>query len=309
MRIVPAVAAVAVCGHHDLGDMLCGMTGVAVQIPMGSRQRILGLLVVIVDPPRPRIRVMAERTVRSDAALVVLVLVALRAGKRRALVGLRQMTLLARHDRMLADQRKTADVVIERGLLAPACVVVTLLATVPQFSFVRVIVPVARQTSGRELVAVEVARMTGVTFHLHVRTSERVLGLAVIKMNGLPFVLIVTGLTFRSVPRGMDVLQLMTGHTGDRETFVLLADMAGRTSDVLMRAFQREFGFGVIEGLDAAPDVVAVAAVAGLAKISLMGIIFAVAAGANCRRFAKGYPLFVAPFAAPGLVSALKLKI
>ena len=309
MRIVAAVATVAVCGDHDLGHILCGMAGVAGQIAMRSRQRILGLLVVIVDPARPRIRVMARRAVRSDAAFVVLVLVALRAGQRRALVGLRPMTFLARHDRMLSDQRKPADVVIELGLLAPTRVVVALLAAGTQLPFVRVVLAMARQARGRQSVAVEVARMTGVALHLGVRASQRILRLVVIEADGLPFALIVAGLAFCSVSPGMDILQLMTGRTGDREPLVLLADVARRACNVLVRALQREFGPGMIERLDAAPDVVAVAAIAGLPEISLVGILLGMTAGAGCRRLAKRHAPVVTPFATPGLMGARELKV
>ena len=49
------------------------------------------------------------------------------------------MALFTGNDRVATDQRKLRQVVIEVGHFAPACVLVTLLATGAELAFVRII--------------------------------------------------------------------------------------------------------------------------------------------------------------------------
>jgi hypothetical protein len=79
------------------------------------------------------------------------------------------------------------------------------------------------------------------------------LGLVVIELCVLPFILIVARLAFRAVATRMHILKAMTGDACLSEILVNFANVAGRASDVLMSAFEGEFGFAVIERLGAAP--------------------------------------------------------
>jgi hypothetical protein len=75
----------------------------AIQATVRSRQRVVRLCVVIKAPPRPTIRIVAERAIYSEAALMVLVAMAGGAIQRRALERRRAMASLARNDGVAPD--------------------------------------------------------------------------------------------------------------------------------------------------------------------------------------------------------------
>ena len=104
MGIVQPVTAVATRLQYDLGDILDGVAGVAVEPAMRPRQRILRLAVVIEAPARPAIGIVTTCTIGSQPALVALVLVAACAGNPRIFERSRAMALLAGYDGMPADQ-------------------------------------------------------------------------------------------------------------------------------------------------------------------------------------------------------------
>jgi hypothetical protein len=79
------------------------VAGVAIQTPVRPRQWVTRLRVVIKAPPRPTIRIVAERTIRAQAALMVLVAVTGRAIQRRTLEQQRAMALLAGCDGVAPD--------------------------------------------------------------------------------------------------------------------------------------------------------------------------------------------------------------
>jgi hypothetical protein len=66
-------------------------------------QRVTRLRVVIEAPPRPTIRIVAERAIRSKTTLMMLVEVAGRAIQWGALKRQRAMALLARYDGVASD--------------------------------------------------------------------------------------------------------------------------------------------------------------------------------------------------------------
>ena len=113
MRVVLAVAGIAIRGQRNLCDIFGDVAGVAIEAAVGPGQRVPRLRVVIKAPPLPTVRVVAERTVRPQAACMKLVRMAGGASQRRAFEQQRAMAFLAGYDRMAPDQRKSSDVVIE----------------------------------------------------------------------------------------------------------------------------------------------------------------------------------------------------
>ena len=79
------------------------MAGLAIEAAMRSGQRVTRLHVVIKAPPRPTIRIVAERAIRAQSPLMMLVAVARGTIQRRALEPQRAVTFLARDDGVLPN--------------------------------------------------------------------------------------------------------------------------------------------------------------------------------------------------------------
>jgi hypothetical protein len=206
MDVIPAMAAMAGGRQNDSCDILRPVAGVAIQAFVFSRQRVFALSVMIEEPSHPSIRVVTKRAIGSEPTFVVLILVALRASSRRIFERRRAVAFLARHDGMATKQRKSGDVVIEMERLTPAGFLVALLATAAELGLVGIVLSVTSEAVGGELFAIEIARMAVVALDLDVTASEGILRLIVLEMDGLPFVLVVAGLTFCSVPIRVNVL-------------------------------------------------------------------------------------------------------
>ncbi len=103
MGIVTAMATVAVHGKRRDRDMQLGMTIVARDTRMTPGQREFRLFAVIELPEHPAVGVVATITGCSEAAFVMRVLVAIRAGARRILERLILMTSLARDCSVQSD--------------------------------------------------------------------------------------------------------------------------------------------------------------------------------------------------------------
>lgn len=76
VHVIIPVAGETIRGQRDLDDVPDGVAGATIEAAMGPSQRVTGLRVVIEPPSRPAIRIVAERTIRPEAPLVMLVLVA-----------------------------------------------------------------------------------------------------------------------------------------------------------------------------------------------------------------------------------------
>lgn len=95
-----------------------------------ARQRKFCLRVVIEGPVRPATRVVAGGAIFAQCAVVPVVLaVAIDAARGRILEARRHVTGFARHGRMLADQRKRREIVIETHRRIPRSLAMALLAT------------------------------------------------------------------------------------------------------------------------------------------------------------------------------------
>jgi hypothetical protein len=171
MHVILGVTGITIGGEFDFGDILGHVTGVTIEAAVRSGQRKACLYVVIKAPPRPAIWVMAEPTVGPQAALVMAVRVARRAGQWRVLKAQRAVAFLASYDGMASNQGKSTDVMIERCHVSPVILAVTPLATRAQLAVVPVVLSVARYACRRQLVAIQIAGVACVALNLRVSRS------------------------------------------------------------------------------------------------------------------------------------------
>src|SRR5215475_11818599 len=145
------------------------------------------------------------------------------------------MTFLARHNGMAADQRKACEVVVEADFLPPTSLPVTSFAAATELSLMWIVLLVAGHTGRCELVAIEIARMTGVTLDLRVAATQWILGpLVVIEADTLPFGQVVARLAFGTIATPMSILHAVTRYAARGEVFVNFARVAGRAGDRLV---------------------------------------------------------------------------
>lgn len=228
MRIVLTVTCVAIRRRHDFRDVPGDVAGVAIETAVRADQRVAGLGVVIEAPPLPAVRVVADRTIRTQAALVMPIPVALDAVRRRILEGRRAMAFFARHDRMTSNERETRKIMIEGSRPAPTGLAVAALAVGAKLSFVPVVLPVTGNARCRELIAIEIAGVTGIALDLCMPASQRIFRvLVVVEANGTPLAFVVATFTLDAVTSGVDVLDLVTADACRTNPFVTLPGMAG----------------------------------------------------------------------------------
>ncbi len=314
MRVVLAVAGIAIRGQRDLGDILGHVAGLlAIEIAVSPGQRESRLFVVIKAPRGPIVRIVAERAVRPQAPFMMVVAVAGDAHHRRAFVSSRAMAFLARHDGVAPDQRKSCEVMIEGFYLAPVVLYVTSLAAGAELAFVLVILSVTCHAGRRQLVAIEIASVARIALDLHMGASQRKIWklriLVMIEVNGLPLVLVMAPFAFGAVPSAVDILNLVAIHAGGSDALVAFADMAGGAHDRTMCALEPELGLVVIERLDARPCGLAMTILAGLPEASLMRIDRLVTIEAAARRVAELDGFQVTAAALHCLVCLPQLKV
>jgi hypothetical protein len=274
MRVVLAVAGIAIRRQRDLGDVPGNVAGLAIDTAVRAGQRVTRLRVVIETPTCPTIRVVAERAVRPQAALMMLVAVAGRANERCVFEQQRAMAFLARHDGVTPDQGKSADVVIEGRYAPPAGFSVTLLAPTAEPALVRVLLAVTRHASRRQPVAIEIACVARIALDLRMRCSQwKFRRLVVIKVNRAPPALVVAAFALSAVPPAVDILNLMAIHASGADVLVPFAGVTRGAGNRPMCSLEREFRPIVVKWLDAEPCRLGMTFVARLPQASFMGII------------------------------------
>ena len=140
--------------------------------------------------------------------------------------------------------------------------------------------------------------------------AQRKLGcLVVIEVHRLPLVCIVAGLAFGAVSCAVGILQPVARDAGRGEVLVKLAGVAGRAGNGLVCAHQRKRGLAVVERLDAAPSVLAVASIALLAETALVGIDRLVTVEAASRCISELHRLHMTAVATRRLVGTLEIEI
>ena len=205
--------------------MISGVTRVAIESMMRSCQRIFCLRVVIKSPASPAVGVVTKIAIGSKATLVVFILVAARANDRGSLERCSLMAFFAGNDCVPAYQRKTGQFVVESGRLSPTGVLVTFFTSVSELPLMRIVLLVARDTTGCQFVG-EKADVTGVAFDFHMRAAQGILCFIVIEFGVFPVSLPVTRFTFGPVAAGVNILNLMTGDASCTDTGVPFAGVA-----------------------------------------------------------------------------------
>ena len=76
MHVVLAMTGHAIRRQRRFRDVLSNVAGLAIEVAVGSGQRVTRLRVVIKAPPRPAIRVVTKRTARPQTAFMMKVAVA-----------------------------------------------------------------------------------------------------------------------------------------------------------------------------------------------------------------------------------------
>lgn len=247
----------ALAGHwqRERRRVLHRMTAFAFRALMSAGQREARCAAVIEFPSAPcrRIMALATRRIRAEAPLVTAILVTFFALDRGVLVVRGTMATLAWRDSMLAGERKSRSIVIERDVLSPVGVIVAPFAAVSELPFVCILILVTSDASDVQFVAIEISGMAHVTFRLCMGAAQLKLGLVVIEFRLFPFALIVTCLAFVAVALSVNILNAMTGHAALSEILIGLSCMTRRASDLLMRSLQGKFCFAMVERLHVAP--------------------------------------------------------
>ena len=151
MHIIVAMAGKAVRGLVYLIHRR-RMTTRAAEFRVRTLQLEIGLSSVIENPGRPGIGIVTTTALASQRALVLIgVTMTLDAGQRSVLEGRCGMAGLTGDQRMLTDQRKSAQVMLEPDLSHPRFFRVAILATVPLLPLMDVIQPMTVVTSGHQL--------------------------------------------------------------------------------------------------------------------------------------------------------------
>lgn len=120
--------------------------------------------------------------------------------------------------------------------------------------------------------------MALLALELSVTPAQRELRiLVVVEANRHPLLGDVTSLTICAEKACVLVLQVVAGDAGPGKIFVSLPDVAHCAFDLAVRANQRKPRLGVIEGLHAAPGVLAMTAIAFFPQPALVRIIRLVA--------------------------------
>src|SRR5882757_5509069 len=83
------------------------------------------------------------------------------------------MAFLARHDGVESDQGKSRDIMIERRRATPTILAMASLAAIAKQALMPVILPMTRYAGRRQLIAMEIAGMTGIALDLRVGSSQR----------------------------------------------------------------------------------------------------------------------------------------
>src|SRR5689334_9516266 len=224
------------------------MAGVAVELAVPAVERKLGLAVVVEVPGLPVPGVVAGLAARSEPALVHVVLgMAGHALALRVLVARGGVAALAFDHRMPAEQRKVGARVVEAGLL-PGLLDVAAVAFRSELPFVLVVLLVAGDARALQLVAIQVARMAAVAFHLPVLAAQRILGLRVVVERDLrPRLGGVAGLAFLPEAALVLVVLLVAADARHRRFLEDVALVAGLAFHRGVLAEQREARLRVIE--------------------------------------------------------------
>jgi hypothetical protein len=253
---------------------------------------------------------MAERAIRAQATLMMLVAMACDAIQRRAFVSQRPMALFARHNSVPSDQGKSCNVVIKGRHAAPTGLIVTAFTAGTQLAFVTVVLAVTGYAGRCKLVAIEIAGVTRIAFDFRVRASQRIFRrLVMVEADRAPLVLIMTGFALCAISPGVDILNSVAIDARKANSLVPFANMACRALNVAMRSLKPELGLVMIERFDPLPCGLKMAVVAGFSEASFMWITRFVTIEAAPGCISKFYRLRVTAAALDRFVSIAEFEV
>ena len=199
---------------------------------------------------------------------------------------------------------------IEGNYPSPTGLYVTSLAAAAKLALVPIILPVTRYTGRRQLVAIEIAGMARIALDLRMRPSQGIFrGLVMIEVNRIPLILVVAGLAFGTVPRGVNILNPVAIDARGANPLVAFADMARRADHGAVGALKRELGLVVVERFDPRPCCLGMAVVARFPKATLVRIDRLMTVEAASGRVAELYLLGMTTATLHRFVGVMQLEI
>ena len=199
---------------------------------------------------------------------------------------------------------------IERGCAAPILLAVASLAANTKLGVVPIILAMARDTCGRQLIAIQLTGVARIALDLCMSGPEgKFRVLIVIKADRAPHVLLVASSALGTVPPSMDILNSVAIDARCANSLVAFANMACRAGDIAVRTLQRKSGLAVVERLCARPCGFAMTIVARFPQTPLMWIFRLMAIEAAPRCVAELYILSVTAAALQRLVGVSKFEI
>ncbi len=211
-----------------------------------------------IDPPAPLIMATCTLCPLLGAMGIVQFMTAETVGRLLLLfLPTAGVTLAAGQLAVFVPQRELGLVVIERAF-PPAGGLVTFLTLVTEPATVQVFRPVAGSTTQRQILVVQLPRVTSAALNLQMLVLEREFGPTVIEQNSFPsrglFIGLLllpfrgmAGFAFLAVIPLMAVVEPMAGVTIPRNIFPALIRVTEGTVDFPVRSQQRKLGLFVVK--------------------------------------------------------------
>ena len=255
----------------------------------------LGVAIMVKLPQGPPVGGVAGVTVSAQAVFVFVVAGMTASARRRRCAELGILVAaFTGHQGVEAQQGKTAQVVVEARLIAPAFGGVTALTALILRVAMNVVEAMTADATGAKFFGGDRPGMATAAGQLLMFVLQGELRFLMIKNRSLPALVGVTTLTFSPIKPGMPIRFLMAGEAISFQLLTIeLLRMAKIAGAFLMLAFQLEFRLGVIKfhlfpgALWPLPrqrrSLIAVAGLTFLAIASAMGVVQLVAAVTVCR--------------------------
>lgn len=163
-----------------------------------------------------------------------------------------------------------------------------LLAAEAELAVMTVVLAMTGHAGRRQLIAIEIAGVTGIAFYLCMCAPERKSRVPiVIETDRRPLVLLVAGFALGAIASTMDILNPVAIDARGAYALVAFPDVAGRAANVAVCALQRKFCLVVVVRLKPPPRRLSVATVACFAEAPFVRILRLVTIEAPPRRIAK----------------------
>lgn len=263
------------------------VTVVTAGFAMRARQWVGRRRIMIEFEERPALRAMARFAPAPEPPLVHTIGVTGGTIERCTLEARRLVAGFAWHAGMQPAQRKPRFAVIECRGGFPARLLVARLAAGPELTLVYVVLLVARNAFGLDLLCRTLA-VARCALELAVRAPQREARLpVVVELRLLPLDRSVALRAVLAEPALVHIILAMATDAGRRNALVFLLGMASVAFDADMLAHERERRFRVIETDVLFPIAFVVAGLALRSKAAFMHVVLAMALDTNRRSLAK----------------------